>query len=70
MKTLLLLIAALASLDASAADWRQYLGQPAVDYFFDGDSVKRTPGTFEAVIRRRVRRSLKPDWIPSCAACS
>lgn len=53
MKRLLLLMVALASLDASAADWRQYISQPAVDYFFDGDSVKRTPGAFEVVIRLR-----------------
>lgn len=46
-------MAALASLDAAAADWRQYISQPAVDYFFDGDSVKRTPGAFEVVIRLR-----------------
>lgn len=53
MKAFLILLYLLAPAAVLAADWRQYASQPAVDYFFDGQSVKRMPDAFEVVIRLR-----------------
>lgn len=53
MRVLLYVLLTLLAGQAMAADWRQYLAQPEVDFYFDGDSVKRSPGAFEVVIRLR-----------------